>query len=127
MQPTQRLRAAGAALVLSAVVGLAAGCGDDAGTDGTDGTASEAVVVDITIADGAVEPSGDRVEVASGQPIDLVVTSDAAGSIHVHSDPEQEFEVVEGTQTFKLAIDRPGVVTVELHDPEAVIVQLEVR
>ena len=45
----------------------------------------------------------------------------------MHSDPEQELEYDEGTSTVTIEpIDQPGVVDVESHDLDAVIVQLEV-
>ena len=53
--------------------------------------------------------------------------ADAAGEIHVHRTPEQEYVYGNGTTTLKLTpIDRPGVVEVETHDPQLVVVQLEV-
>ena len=61
------------------------------------------------------------------QPIELVVKADEGGEIHVHSEPEQELEYGEGTTTLPLTIDKPGVVDVESHDLEKVIVQLEVK
>ena len=64
---------------------------------------------------------------AVGQPVELVVDADAPGEIHVHSDPEQELEYDAGTTTLDLdPIDPPGVVDVESHSLEVVIVQLEV-
>jgi len=119
MQP---LRIVGAALAGIMLLGTASACGSDekAGSD-------EKVVVEISVEDGQITPKGDRVEVSAGQPIDLVVTADAAGSLHMHSDPEQEFAYDVGTQTFAISIDRPGVIEVESHDPPQIIVQLEVR
>ena len=61
------------------------------------------------------------------QPVDLVVTSDAPGELHVHTSTEQTLEYGEGTETFKLAIDRPGKVEVESHALDQVIVQLIAR
>ncbi|MCR1786003.1 hypothetical protein KVF89_25945 [Nocardioides carbamazepini] len=118
----QRLRIVGAALAGFMLLGTATACGseDKAGSD-------EKVVVDITVKDGEITPKGDRVKVAAGQPIDLVVTADTAGSLHMHSDPEQEFAYDVGTKTFPVSIDRPGVIEVESHDPAQIIVQLEVR
>ena len=102
-------------------------CGTDGeGADGGDGT-DEPVVVEITFEDGEVTPNGERVEVGAGQPIDLEVTADEPGEIHIHSDPEQEIAYDEGTETIALQIDRPGVVAVESHDLDQVIVQLEVK
>jgi hypothetical protein len=45
----------------------------------------------------------------------------------VHSDPEQTIDYKAGTTTASLTIDRPGVVEVERHEPEALVLQLEVR
>ncbi|KRA38013.1 MULTISPECIES: hypothetical protein [unclassified Nocardioides] len=117
-----RLRTASAVVAtITLLAGLTA-CGEDdkAKTD-------EVVVVKITQKDGTIEPSGDRVDVSAGQPVDLEVTSDDAGTLHVHSDPEQEFAYQAGTETFEIQIDRPGVVAVESHELDQVIVQLEVR
>ena len=76
----------------------------------------------------SVDPSGERVEVATGQDIELDVTADEAGEIHVHSSPEQELEYDEGESTVTIkGIDQPGIVEVESHSLDQVIVQLEVR
>lgn len=83
--------------------------------------------IEITIKDGTVEPNGERVEAAVGQPITLKVTADAPGEIHVHSTPEQEIEYDAGTSSHTLTIDKPGVVDVESHTLDKTIVQLEVR
>ena len=114
-------------IALTTLVGAAlSACGTDDG-DGTDEGDEGPVVVEITFADGAVTPNGERVEVGAGEPIDLVVTADEHGSLHVHSDPEPEFAYEAGTETFEIQIDRPGVVEVESHELEQVVVQLEVR
>lgn len=115
-------RLLGAALAGIVLLGTATACGTDE-KSGSD----EAIVVDITVKDGAITPKGDRVKVSAGQPIDIVVTADTAGSLHMHSDPEQEFAYEAGTKTFPITIDRPGVIEVESHDPPQIIVQLEVR
>lgn len=110
-------------ITLTLLVGAAVtACGSD-DDDGSD----DPVVVQITFEDGAVEPNGERVEVDAGQPIDLEVTADEPGSLHVHSNPEQEFSYEAGTETFKIEIDQPGVVEVESHELEQIVVQLEVR
>ena len=84
-------------------------------------------MVQITFENGEVDPSGERVDVDAGQPIDLEVTADEPGEIHIHSDPEQEIPYDAGTETIEIQIDKPGVVEVESHDLDQVIVQLEVR
>ena len=73
-------------------------------------------------------PNGDRVEVNRGQDVILVVTADKPGEIHVHSTPEQELEYEARTRTLTITnLDQPGIVEVESHGLEKVIVQLEVR
>jgi hypothetical protein len=119
---------------------LAAGCGgeDASGTgaassgssrSGSDGASQpgKAQRIEVTFRGDSVTPSGDRVEVHAGAPVELVVTADRPGEIHVHSSPEQELEYDAGTTTLQLTIDQPGVVDVESHDLEKTIVQLEVR
>ena len=91
------------------------------------GSGSDPLTIEITFEGGTVEPSGERVEVAVGRPIELVVMADEGGELHVHSKPEQELAYGEGTTTLPLTIDKPGVVDVESHDLEQVVVQLEVE
>jgi hypothetical protein len=124
------------ALLLGALF-LATACGGDTSTSGSGDSTSgsgdttngspEPKVIEVTVEGDSVTPNGDRVEVATGQDVELDLTADAPGEIHVHSTPEQEFEFEQGTSTVTIkGIERPGTVDVELHDPEKVIVQLEV-
>jgi hypothetical protein len=122
---------------------LAAGCGTDdpsgadepssakpstsAGESADGAPSGSAQRIAVAFDGDSVSPSGKRVEVAAGEPVELVVTADAPGEIHVHSSPEQELEYDAGTTTLELTIDQPGVVDVESHDLEKTIVQLEVR
>lgn len=120
----RRLAALAALLVVTA---SASACGDDSGTSETT-PEGERVSIAITVEDGATTPSGDTVEVPVGEEVDLVVTADAPGEIHVHSDPETEIDY-EGTgepETFTLRIDRPGQVEVESHTHDTLIAKLVV-
>jgi hypothetical protein len=119
----RRLAPLAALLVL--MCGTVAACGDD--DPDPKGSDQDPVTIKITVEGDTVDPAGDRVEVGVDQPIELVVTADAPGEIHVHSTPEHEFEYAEGTTTFPLTIDKPGLVDVESHTLEKVIVQLEVE
>ena len=83
--------------------------------------------IEITVQGETISPNGDRVEVAAGEPVELVVTADAPGEFHVHSSPEQELAYDAGTTTLSLTIDKPGLVDVESHHLGVVTVQLEVR
>jgi hypothetical protein len=122
----RKLRHLAAAVAVLAVALTLTACGsdDDAPSQGEQTTKS----IKVTFAGDTVTPNGERVEVAKGQPIELVVTADAPGEIHVHSDPEQELEYEQGTTILKLdAIDRAGIIEVESHALEKTIVQLEVK
>jgi hypothetical protein len=77
--------------------------------------------------EGGQAPEVERVQLAVGETVELVVTSDQPGELHVHSDPEQTLAYDAGTTRLSLTIDRPGVVEVERHEPEALVLQLEVR
>jgi hypothetical protein len=118
----RRTLATVAVLWLSLLGGAACGEDDDAGNPTQDPK-----VIEITFEGDTVTPAGDRVNVDVGQTVELVVKADAAGEIHVHSDPEQELSYGEATTTLTLTIDEPGIVDVESHDLEQVIVQLEVE
>ena len=121
-QPPALAVLAGLLALLSSI--LLVSCGED---EPEGGGGDDPVTVDITFSDGSVTPSGERVDVGVGQPVDLVVTADEPGEIHVHSAPEQTFEYESGTTVLKLEVARPGVVEVESHDLDQVIMQLEVR
>ena len=138
--------AAWVAVVAALSLGVA-GCGDD-GDDASDtettttsspdepsDSASEpsdepdddAVVLDITIADGEVTPAGETVEAKVGQPIELRVDSDAEDELHVHSNPEHEFEVKAADgQDFTFTIEQPGQVEIETHETGVVVAELVV-
>ena len=113
-----------AAVLLSAIALTA--CSDDEG--GTSSGDTERVVIEVTFDGDSVTPNGDRSEVERGQDVQLDITADEPGEIHVHSNPEQELEYGEGSTTVTIqGIDSPGTVDVESHSLDNVIVQLEVR
>ena len=111
-----------ATTVLVAALSLTA-CSDDSSSGSSGGSGT---TVDITIKDGKVTPNGDRVQAKVGEPVTLKIDADVAGEIHVHSSPEQEIEFPKGSSTKKLTIEKPGIIDVEDHALEQVIVQLQV-
>jgi hypothetical protein len=89
---------------------------------------SDDVVIDIVVRNGEVTPQGDRVKMEVGQEVTLHIRSDANDTIHVHSEPEQEFEIGAGDNVEKsFTIDTPGQIAVEAHHLDVTIVQLVVR
>ena len=117
-------RALAPLIVLLCALPLAA-CGED---EEPVGDPSEPKVIEVTFDGDSVTPSGERVDVAAGQEVELRVTADVPGEIHVHSEPEQQLEYDAGESTLTIKpIDTPSTVGVESHELEKVIVQLEVR
>lgn len=139
---TRQPRRLAVATVLACLLGLAAtaGCSQDSGTSDsatdkpsstpeTSSTADPNAVLKfgVTFKGKTVAPNGMRVPVALGQPVRLLVTADKPGTIHVHSRPEQELDYPAGTSTLKLdPITVPGIVDIESHDLDKIILQLEV-
>ena len=89
--------------------------------------ADDGTRIEITREGDTITPMGERVEAPVGEPVTLVITADTAGELHVHSTPEQEVAYDAGTSEHTVTIDRPGVVEVESHEPDVVVLQLEVR
>ncbi len=112
------------AAVLTTLLTLA-GCGsDDPAPAPAGGTATDDRI-EITF-EGEAVPQVQRVPVDVGEKVEIVIKSDQAGELHVHADPEQELDYEAGTTTLTLTIDQPGVVDIERHEPEALVLQLEV-
>jgi hypothetical protein len=137
---TRPRRLVAAALVGAAAVALA-GCGGSASNGTTKDEASDqltatpsattspgdAKVIAVTITADSVTPSGTKIEVKRNQPVVLRIDAVAAGEIHVHSTPEKQIEFPAGKSEVTLTIDQPGVVDVEDHSLDKLIVQLEVK
>jgi hypothetical protein len=122
-----------APLVLVLAAGLTACGGDDAGPPATGSSSpskssdGDSAAIDVTREGDTFTPNGERVELGLGQTLTLRITSDTSGELHVHSTPEQEISYDAGTSEHEITIDRPGVVEVESHEPDTVVLQLEVR
>lgn len=105
-------------------------CGGGSEQDGTSGQSTKdsngTPTIDITIKGDNVQPDGAEVKVERGKPIKLHITADKAGELHVHSSPEQHIEFGKGTTEKTLTIKQPGVVDVEDHALDKLIVQLQV-
>lgn len=112
-----------AAITILSVLTLATACSGD------DGGSKEVKTIDVTLEGDSATPTGDRVDVDVDQPVDVVITADRAGEIHVHSSPEQFFKFTAGdNEPIKLQFDRPGLVEIEFHEPiDAPIVELKVQ
>lgn len=116
-------------LVLAASLTACGGSDDADPPASSQGATSDGDDVTLTVTREGDEftPNGERVELAVDQTLVLTIDADEAGEIHVHSTPEQEIAYGEGTSEHEITIDRPGVVEVENHEPDLIVLQLEVR
>jgi hypothetical protein len=128
----RRSRPYGLAAALAVLLAATVGCGGD-GDDDPEATEtstteqSQPVIIEIVEDDGEVMDSGRTVKVDVGEEVQLNVSSDAADTIHVHSDPEHEFTIgADDDESFRFTIDSPGTYEVESHELEVVILKLEV-
>jgi plastocyanin len=110
--------------IIAAAAALVAlsGCSQGAGGQ----TPSARQTIHITVRGDKITPNGERVKVGTGQTVRFEVRSDHPGELHVHSTPEKELAFKKGTTRFSIRIDKPGIVDVEDHAADTVVLQLEV-
>ncbi len=124
------------ALLLVGCGGSDEGAGDAAGTTSTapdttapsspnDSAAEDALVVEVTFANGAVE--GDRqAQVPVGEEVTVRVSSDVADEVHVHG-YDRFADVAPGeVAELRFVADLAGVWEVELEEAGVQLLQLEV-
>lgn len=126
--------ATGLLLLLSGCGGSGggAGHGDDAGavvsaTPTPSSVHPSGTVVRIKITSDSVDPDGSEVEATKGAPITFVINATEAGELHVHSSPEQHIAYPKGTSQISLTFKNPGIIDIESHALNKLIVQVEVR
>ena len=84
-------------------------------------------VIKVTIDEDSVQPNGTRIKVKRNVPVLFDITAVQDGELHAHSTPGQELKYLQGTSTGSLVFDQPGIIDVEDHRLNKLIVQLEVR
>ncbi|WZH52576.1 MAG: hypothetical protein PIR53_00910 [Nocardioides alkalitolerans] len=89
--------------------------------------ASDALVIEVTVAGDSVTPDAERVEATVGQQIVFRVSTDVPIEIHGHTNPEFTIEAQPGTSDHTTTIDQVGSYEIELHDPDRLLVRLDVR
>jgi hypothetical protein len=88
--------------------------------------AADAKIIDVTLNGDTVDPNGAQVPIKRDQAVVLRITADKAGELHVHSSPEQHIAFPVGTSEVTLSFDKVGLIAVEDHALDKLIVQLEV-
>lgn len=110
-----------------AALALTACGGSDDVSEPMDGSVAPAKI-EVTVEGDTISPIGERVMVKVGQPVQFVVTSDAPGELHMHTDPEKTLAYSKGTTILEAgSFDRSGVFEVESHELHKTIVQLQVQ
>ena len=110
-------------IALSTAFALA-GCGS--GSDGSSGSHTPEHVK-VTIKGDSVTPQSKAINASVGQPIVLDVTSNRNGELHVHSSPEHEFEVAPGHSKYTFTLQQPGLVDVEEHVSNVLVLRITVQ
>ena len=93
----------------------------------TPSPAEDVTRVEVTLADGKAEPNGDKIQLAVGDTVEFVVTSDHNDELHIHG-MDHAIPVRKGkTVVERVTVETTGRFEVESHHPALVIVQLIVR
>ena len=96
-------------------------------SDSPSGTADAGQTLEVRVTGDDVAPVASQVDLSVGDQLTIEVTSDRAGELHVHSDPERSFDFGSGTRTFRLTLDTPGSVDVEEHVADVLVARVLVR
>ena len=84
------------------------------------------VVVNVTVANGKVSPSGASIKVAAGQSVLITAISDADEELHIHG-YDKELELTPGkSASVKFTADMKGTFEVETHKSGKLVAKLVV-
>lgn len=90
-------------------------------------TSDNTVTITATVTKGKVDPAPRRVKVTKGQDVELTVTRDTAGEVHVHGyDLDRQAKAGQPV-SFSFVADQAGLFEVEAHDPDLLLLQLQVQ
>lgn len=120
----------GSLAVLLAVLTVVAGCAEQPATSGpanSDGAPGAAQRVEVHYAGGAVQGGVQRVSVQRGSAVALVVSSDVADEVHLHTYDRKVDVPAGGTATLNFTADQSGVFEAELESKGIQLVQFEVH
>lgn len=132
---------------LALAVALLSGCGDPSTVEGRVSTPTSSVspsaatsaaptstlpagvdqVVTVTVRDGKVVGGARRVHVERRSVVRLVVSSDVADQVHLHTYDKKVDVKAGGTATLTFTASIPGVFTVELESRHLTLVRLQVQ
>lgn len=129
-----RLDASKAAIPVIAVLAIGlSGCGND--EDVSTGNSDQStgappapdVTLDIAVADGEVSPAPQRVDVARGDRVRILITSDQADEVHLHGYDVSAEIGPDHDEVLEFTADEAGLFDVETHDSGLLVTQLAVE
>jgi plastocyanin len=83
--------------------------------------------IDITMTGTKVSPAPGTIRIDKGTKVELTITRDSDGSIHLHGIGEDSKDAKAGVPvTFSFTADESGVYEVESHDPDRLLTKLQV-
>jgi hypothetical protein len=84
------------------------------------------VTINVTVANGKVNPSGSSIKVKAGQTVLITAVSDAADELHIHG-YDKELELAPGKPAWvKFTADMKGTFEVETHESGKLVAKLVV-
>ena len=83
-------------------------------------------VIDVTLTGSKVSPAVSTQKVKKGDLVQITVTRDSPGEIHVHGYDLEQVAKPGVPVTFTFVADQQGVFEVEAHDPDLLLFQLQV-
>ncbi len=84
------------------------------------------VTINVTVANGKVNPSGTSIKVKAGQTVLVTAVSDAADELHIHG-YDKELELAPGKPaSVKFTADMKGTFEVETHESGKLVAKLVV-
>jgi plastocyanin len=84
------------------------------------------VMVNVTVANGKVNPSGSSIKVKAGQTVLITAVSDAADELHIHG-YDKELELAPGKPaSVKFTANMKGTFEVETHESGKLVAKLVV-
>jgi hypothetical protein len=84
------------------------------------------VTINVTVANGKVNPSGQSIKVNAGQTVLVTAVSDAADELHIHG-YDKELELAPGKPaSVKFTADMKGTFEVETHESGKLVAKLVV-
>jgi plastocyanin len=124
-RPMRARQSIGLAATAITLLALTTACG---GSDDSSGSDEPPVTIEIVEDGGQISPAdGHVVKVDVGQEVQLNVSADVDDEIHVHTEPDHEYEVKAGEDaSYSFTVDSPGVYPIESHGLEITLVKLQV-